>query len=130
VASSGQTLMTTNCFTRLVRNCKCALFERIKMTNHEWVTAHKAWQAFTADHPELGYQAGKWGLHNFLRRYRQVLVMVDAIRLAKGRFWVAHLSRFKAAAFDCATGLAPPLSGRPVAAGTDTQRSTFEGGSS
>lgn len=73
-------------------------------TEHEWVTGPNAWHAFVHEHPELGYPPGKWGFHNFLRRYREVLVAVDAIRLARGRFWVAHLSRFETAAFQCATG--------------------------
>lgn len=78
--------------------------------NDKWVTGPDAWQAFVREHPELGYQSGKWGFHNFLRHYRDALVAVDAIRLAKRRFWVAHLSRFGAAAFECATGKAGQLS--------------------
>lgn len=72
--------------------------------NHDWVTGAAAWRAFADGHPELGYQSGKWGFYNFLRRYREALVSLDAIRLAKGRFWVAHQRRFEQAAFDCATG--------------------------
>lgn len=77
--------------------------------SHEWVTACQAWQAFTKEHPELGYPQGKWAFHNFLRRHRDVLTQVDAIRFAKSRFWIAHGTRFKEAAFACATGQAPPV---------------------
>lgn len=72
--------------------------------NHEWVTAAQAWQGFIEEHPELGYQPGVWSLHNFLRRYRRNLEGADIIRRAKGRFWVARMKAFKAAAFECATG--------------------------
>jgi hypothetical protein len=73
---------------------------------HEWVTAGNAWQAFTNEHPELGYPQDKWAFHNFLRRYRHELITADAIRFAKGRFWIAHVSRFKDVAFARATGQA------------------------
>jgi hypothetical protein len=73
--------------------------------SHQWVAALTAWSAFVANHPELGYSPGKWQFHNFLRFYRDRLVQADAIRLAKRRFWVAHLTRFEEAAFDCATGV-------------------------
>jgi hypothetical protein len=72
-------------------------------TSH-WVTAPDAWAVFTDRHPELGYRHGKWQFHNFLRMHRQALVASDAIRLAKRRFWIAHLERFCVVAFDCATG--------------------------
>lgn len=71
---------------------------------HDWVTAGEAWNAFIEEHPELGYSPGVWSLHNFLRRYRNALEGVDVIRQAKGRFWVARMEPFKAAAFECATG--------------------------
>jgi hypothetical protein len=86
------------------------------MTNHEWVTGHSAWGAFVHEHPELGYQSGKWPFHNFLRRFRETLIAMDAIRLAKGRFWIAHLSRFKQAAFECATGHAACITGEAIVA--------------
>jgi len=78
---------------------------------HEWVTAYSAWAAFVAEHPELGYAPGKWQFHNFLRHHRDQLVQVDAIRMAKKRYWIAHLSRFARAAFDCATGVTPVPTG-------------------
>lgn len=78
------------------------------MTNaNEWTTAHDAWTEFTKLHPELGYQAGRWQLHNFLRHFRGVLTRRDAMRKAKGRHWIAHRARFIEAAFDCATGQVP-----------------------
>jgi hypothetical protein len=78
--------------------------ENMTTNTHEWVTGPDAWHAFIHEHPELGYPPGKWGFHNFLRHYREALMKADAIRLAKRRFWVAHVSRFKAASFECATG--------------------------
>lgn len=72
--------------------------------HHEWVTALTAWSAFVTEHPELGYASGKWQFHNFLRHHRERLVHFDAIRRAKNRFWIAHISRFTQTAFDCATG--------------------------
>ncbi len=74
-------------------------------TAHEWVTGPGAWDKFVREHPELGYPLGKWGFHNFLRRNRTALLDADAIRLARCKFWVAHLSRFSATAFECATGV-------------------------
>ena len=71
----------------------------------EWQTGPDAWQAFTILHPELGYRAGKWQFHNFLRLFKSRLVRSDAIRLAKGRHWIAHVDRFCKVAFDCATGV-------------------------
>ncbi len=84
----------------------------MNVQTHEWVTAGDAWQAFTDEHPELGYPNGKWAFHNFLRRYRDALLGADAIRFAKGRFWIAHTSRFKEKAFACATG--QPLANNQV----------------
>jgi hypothetical protein len=72
----------------------------------EWTTAADAWADFVKHHPELGYRPGRWQFHNFLRNFRQTLRDRDAIRLAKGKHWIAHRARFKAAAFDCATGAA------------------------
>lgn len=69
-----------------------------------WTTGVDAWKQFVHKHPELGYRAGKWGFHNFLRYYRDPLVAADAIRLAKRRFWVANSERFSEVAFECATG--------------------------
>jgi hypothetical protein len=72
---------------------------------HEWVTASEAWRLFVHSHPELGYRDGKWQIHNFLRLHRSALVEHDAIRKAKGRFWIAHRSRFLKVAFDACTGV-------------------------
>lgn len=71
---------------------------------NKWMTAHDAWSLFVTSHPELGYEAGRWQLHNFLRHFRSALESRDAIRKAKGRHWIAHQARFTKAAFDCATG--------------------------
>lgn len=73
-------------------------------TSSEWVTGPAAWAAFVKLHPELGYRPGRWPFHNFLRFHREALLAIDAIRLAKKRFWIAHQERFAGAAFDCATG--------------------------
>lgn len=70
--------------------------------SHEWVTSADAWRSFIKTHPELGYREGKWQFHNFLRFHREHLIAKDAIRKARKRFWVAHLSRFIEAAFECA----------------------------
>jgi hypothetical protein len=80
---------------------------------NEWTTAHKAWDTFVHEHPELGYQPGRWQLHNFLRHFRADLTSCDAIRKAKGRHWIAHQRRFNAAAFDCATGALNRLRSTP-----------------
>jgi hypothetical protein len=71
---------------------------------HGWVTAAQAWEAFVNEHPELGYRAGKWQFHNFLRLHKAALLESDAIRLAKNKFWIAHLPRFIEVAFDSCTG--------------------------
>lgn len=74
----------------------------------EWQPAAEAWRAFTEAHPELGYNpkgSAEWQFHNFLRQHRAALQAADAIRMAKSRFWIAHRARFRAAAFDCATGV-------------------------
>ena len=70
----------------------------------EWQTGPQAWGEFVRRHPELGLSPGRWSFHNFLRQHRAALVGCDAIRLAQGRHWVAHVDRFCAAAFDCSTG--------------------------
>jgi len=74
---------------------------------HEWVTAAQAWECFVNAHPELGYRAGKWQFHNFLRLHKAALIERDAIRLAKNRFWIAHLRRFLDVAFESCTGKIP-----------------------
>lgn len=73
-------------------------------TKNEWTTGPQAWELFTKHHPELGYRSGAQQFHNFLRFHRDALVRSDAMRRAKGKFWVAHGERFIAAAFDLATG--------------------------
>lgn len=77
----------------------------------DWVVGTDAWAAFVRQHPELGYRPGRWPFHNFLRLHRDQLLKHDAIRFAKRRFWVAHLQRFCATAFDCATGALEPGQG-------------------
>lgn len=69
----------------------------------DWRTGPQAWDEFVRRHPELGLRPGRWPFHNFLRHHRDELVRADAIRLAQNRFWVAHVERFRLAAFDCAT---------------------------
>jgi len=76
-------------------------------TNAEWMPGPDAWKVFVHKHPEPGYKPGRMNFHNFLRYHRNPLVATDAIRLAKNRFWVAHLARFCEVAFDCATGHGP-----------------------
>lgn len=75
----------------------------MQLQTSDWQSAIEAWKAFTQAHPELGYRSGKWQFHNFLRHHRDALMAVDAIRMAKRRFWIAHAVRFAPAAFDCAT---------------------------
>jgi hypothetical protein len=75
-------------------------------TTTDWILGHDAWDRFAQRHPELGLKSGPWPFHNFLRIHRQALVACDAIRKARGRWWIAHSARFPAAAFDCATGMA------------------------
>lgn len=70
----------------------------------EWKVGADVWADFVDQHPELGFKAGRWPFHNFLRLHRAALVRHDAIRLAKRRFWIAHIERFSEVAFDCATG--------------------------
>ena len=71
-------------------------------TDHQWTTAHEAWRQFTKVHPELAYRDGAQQFYNFLRYHRDALVQQDAIRRARGRFWIAHTERFVAAAFELA----------------------------
>jgi hypothetical protein len=73
----------------------------------EWQTGPNAWAEFVRRHPELGYRPGKWPFHNFLRIYKRTLTSNDAIRLAKGRHWIAHTERFCNVAFDACTGRLP-----------------------
>jgi hypothetical protein len=73
----------------------------------DWTTGLEAWRRFTKKHPELGYRNGFQQFHNFLRNNRDVLVEHDAIRRAKNKFWVAHVNRFNAIAFELATGRLP-----------------------
>jgi hypothetical protein len=79
----------------------------MEQTN-EWMTAADAWALFVKRHPELAYREGRWQFHNFLRMHREALRAADAIRMAKGRHWIAHRERFMRAAFDCATGAMQP----------------------
>lgn len=74
-------------------------------SHNEWVLASEAWTIFTQQHPELSLKASFWQFHNFLRLHRVSLLSRDAIRKARGRWWIAHVERFPSAAFDCATGL-------------------------
>jgi hypothetical protein len=76
-----------------------------------WTVGVSAWNAFVQSHPELGLRPGRWPFHNFLRFHRSSLVAADAIRLARKRFWIAHLDRFDVAAFECATGKFPSATG-------------------
>ena len=71
---------------------------------NDWILGEHAWDRLTETHPELGYKSGLWPFHNFLRLYRAVLVDADAIRKVRNRHWIAHVDRFLAVAFDCATG--------------------------
>lgn len=80
----------------------------------EWKTGPDAWAAFVQRHPELGYRPGRWQFHNFLRFHREALLGRDAIRLAKRRFWIAHVERFAVAAFDLATGAPAAGLGEPT----------------
>lgn len=75
------------------------------MTDQDWMVGPEAWAVFVDRHPELGFKAGRWPFHNFLRFHRATLVAGDAIRLARKRHWIAHVQRFEQLAFDCATGV-------------------------
>lgn len=74
-------------------------------TTSEWLTGPDAWELFVKQHPELGYRPGYFQFHNFLRHFKADLQSKDAIRLAKGRHWIAHRERFVSVSFDCATGV-------------------------
>lgn len=78
-------------------------------SNQLWATGREAWKDFTQLHPELGYREGSQQFHNFLRYHREALVNCDALRRAKGKFWVAHKERFFTAAFELSTGKTPSL---------------------
>lgn len=78
------------------------------MVNSEWKVGPEVWAVFVKNHPELGYRPGRWPFHNFLRFHREALLEHDAIRLAKKRFWIGHVDRFRVVAFACATGVRVP----------------------
>jgi len=73
-------------------------------TQTKWVVALEAWRRFTQIYPQLGYGSGYWILTNFLRYNREHLIAADVIRKARGRFWLADISRFPDVAFELATG--------------------------
>lgn len=73
--------------------------------NTDWILGADAWEQLVNRHPELGYRPGFWALHNFLRLHRKALIERDAIRKARGRWWIAHVERFPVVAFQCATGI-------------------------
>lgn len=75
----------------------------MQMSNNEWDIGLQVWSEFVELHPELGYRADLFSFHNFLRHHRPVLVRSDAIRKAKGRWWIGHRTRFFEIAFACAT---------------------------
>ena len=66
-----------------------------RQASHAWIHV---------SHPELAYRDGRQQFHNFLRYHRQALVQRDALRRAKGKFWVAHTEPFIEVAFELATG--------------------------
>lgn len=70
----------------------------------EWITAAQAWRRFAAEHPELGYRDDKWQLYNFLRVHKNTLIENDAIRWARGRYWIAEYGRFSRACFEAVAG--------------------------
>ena len=72
-----------------------------------WLPGPEAWKQFVDNHPELGYRTGRWSFHNFLRHFRGQLRHADAIRMARGRFWIAQQPKFEEVAFNCATGVVP-----------------------
>lgn len=75
---------------------------------NNWKTGPDAWAEFVKQHPELGYKPGRMCFHNFLRLNRDKLKKQDAIRLAKNKFWIAHVQRFNQAAFAISTGVFRP----------------------
>jgi hypothetical protein len=99
-------------------------------SHHQWKVGPDAWADFIRHHPELGYRAGNWQFHNFLRFHRQALVAHDAIRLGKKRFWIVHSARFPLIAFECATGKLPAsVMPEPSRASTTRRASTKQAGS-
>ena len=85
------------------RKRESQLYKGMSMSAN-WIVAIEAWNGFVTKHPELGYREGKWPFHNFLRLFRRHLVSADAIRLARGRHWIADPERFNEVSFECATG--------------------------
>jgi hypothetical protein len=69
-----------------------------------WGEGTLVYNEFVKIHSELHFKCGRWGFHNFLRNHRAELVRADAIRKARGRFWIAHRVRFPHAAFALSTG--------------------------
>ena len=72
--------------------------------SHEWASLESVWHDFVSANPVLDMRPDPWALTNFLRSTREKLVDADAIRKAKGRFWIAHVERFPAVAFALITG--------------------------
>ena len=72
---------------------------------NNWKTGPDVWAEFVKQHPERGYKPGRMCFHNFLRLNRETLKRQDAIRLAKNKFWIAHVQRFNQAAFAISTGV-------------------------
>ena len=75
----------------------------MKHLNSDWIVGPTAWEIFVNKHPELGYKPGRMNFHNFLRHAKGELVSMDAIRMAKHKFWIAHEKRFPLGAFEIAT---------------------------
>jgi hypothetical protein len=69
-----------------------------------WDEGTVVYNEFVKLHSELHFKCGRWAFHNFLRNHRADLIKVDAIRKARGRFWIAHRERFPKAAFALSTG--------------------------
>ena len=85
----------------------------MKQPNSDWLVGPTAWEIFVNKHPELGYKPGRMNFHNFLRHARDELVGMDAIRMAKHKFWIAHEERFSIGAFAIATSPMPFSSRAP-----------------
>ena len=79
----------------------------MKQLNSDWIVGPTAWEIFVNKHPELGYKPGRMNFHNFLRHAKKELVNMDAIRMAKHKFWIAHEERFPLGAFEIATSPMP-----------------------
>ena len=79
----------------------------MKQLNSDWIVGPTAWAIFVNKHPELGYKPGRMNFHNFLRHAKDELVNMDAIRMAKHKFWIAHEVRFPLGAFEIATSSMP-----------------------